>query len=162
MPEAHRLAVPIVSPQRAVHEQRVLVKPHDWTRGAIVHRLKVDAGDPTYEQPWTPDVADALERAASEAARRLDVALRQAPPDADERLAWLLPTIDDGLARTIAACASAAAPDLWLTLAGGRHLALRAGKFWRRERGKLLHYKPAPDVHLPRDLRAVVRDLLRT
>ena len=159
-PEAYRLAVPVVSPQRQVHEQRVLVKPHDWTRGAVAHRLKVDGGDPTYEQPWDDASAGPLQRACSEAANRLDLTVESAEPDADERLAWTISTLDAGLARTLAACASAAASDLWLTLAGERRLAVKAGKFWRRERGRLLHYKPAPDIHLPRDLRASVRDLL--
>ena len=62
------------------------------------------------------------------------------------------------MTRTVAACCSGLRPGLWLTL--GR-LAVRDTTFWRLGRGMNADYHPARDVHLPRDVRARVRDLLR-
>ena len=152
------IAVPVVSPQRAVHERRVLVKPHDWTREAVVHRAKTDAGDPQFEQPWDDGRAARVAAAATEAARRLAVELTSI--ETADRLAYNIPLPPaDPRSLAVAACASAASAGTWVTLSA--KLASRDGRFWRRERGRLLNFRPAGDLHLTRDVRAAVRDLLR-
>ena len=152
------IAVPVVSPQRAVHERRVLVKPHDWTREAVVHRARIDAGDPQFEQPWDAERAARVVAAVNEAARRLGVEI--ASIETTDRLAYGVPLPPaDPRSLAVAACASAASAGTWVTLSP--KLASRDGRFWRRERGRLLNFRPARDVHLTHEVRAAVRDLLR-
>jgi hypothetical protein len=153
------LIVPVVSPQRAVHEERALIKPHDWTRAAIQHRLQVDAGRPEVEQPWQPSAAGTLADVARQAATRLGVTLRPVEPASGEhlRLAIDRPPRDPATL-AVGTCCSIHRPELWFTL--GR-LVLHQGGFWRRQRGRMLHYSRATDVHLPRPVRQQLADLLR-
>ena len=156
-PAALVLEVPLVSPQRRLHALRAFVKPHDWTREAVRHRIEADA-DGSVEQPWQPAFRAVALAAATVAAERLGVAVAVAEDDANARLrlAFDRDTAAE-LARAVGVVCSRRLPQTWWTLDA---LALLDGRFWRRERGRLLHLRPAADVHLPRDVRARVRDLL--
>src|SRR3954471_14892964 len=59
----HLLACPRVSPEWELGALRALMKPHDWTRGAVAHRPA--------EQPWAPGAAAAVEGATHEVVARL-------------------------------------------------------------------------------------------
>ncbi len=152
------LEVPVVSPQRALHALRVTVKPHDWTREAIRHRLSVDASG-SAEQPWRVEWRQVAEGAIAAAAQRLGVKVRLAcDADASVHLrAIFAEGTPEELARAVGVVLSSHLPETWFTL--GR-LALLRGQFWRRERGYGLHLRPAKDVHLPRAVRGSIRDLL--
>ena len=158
------VVVPRVSPQRAAHERRVLVKPHDWTRAAVAHRMRLDAGDPAFEQPWDDRRRRRVAEACRAAAGRLSLDLHDlidagAADAADAHFAVRLPLGPLAAASlAVAACASAASPGTWVQIG---KLAARDARFFRREHGRLLNYRPAPDVHLSRDVRSAVRDLLK-
>ena len=155
-PAALLLEVPALSPQRQLHALRAFVKPHDWTREAVRHRLETDA-DGSIEQEWRDGYAPLALAAASEAAGRLGVTFKKIDRgEARLRLRFSDATGED-LSRAVAVVCSSRLPRTWWTL--GR-LSLFGGRFWRRERGRLLHLRPAADVHLRRDIRAAVRDLL--
>jgi len=154
------IIVPHRSPQRSAHEERVLVKPHDWTRAAVTHRVASDGGRPEIEQPWEPRDAEVLVEVATEAAETFGVRVVSAgPDDAHLRLGvdFGEAAPDDAITRAIALCCSAARPRLWLLV--GRY-AIRGGVVWRRQRGVTPNWREARDVHLPRDVRAKVRYLL--
>lgn len=179
------LEVPLGSPQRALHARRVVIKPHDWTREAIRHRLDVnDRADA--EQVWRDEWIEVLRESATETAARLGLNIEidsepegaAAAGDADvatdaraeaestepmrspqhicARVRFAQDT-PQALARAVALACSARLPRTWFCM--GR-LALLGGKFWRRERGYRLHLRPVRDVHLPREVRAKIRDLL--
>src|SRR5690349_21715977 len=57
------LACPRVSPQWELGALRVLMKPHDWTRGAIEHQRK--------EQRWPAGAREVVEGAREDVARAL-------------------------------------------------------------------------------------------
>ena len=59
--------------------------------------------------------------------------------------------------RAIALACSIALPDTWFLL---KPLALFGGRFFRRERGYRLHLRPATDIHVPREVRTALSDLL--
>ena len=134
---------------------RAFVKPHDWTREAIRHRLETDA-DGSYEQPWEPEYARQATDAAARAAERLGVSY-EAVPGATHLSFRFAPGTAAELARAVGVVCSRRLPRTWWTV---DRLALLDGRFWRRQRGRMLHLKPAPDVHLPREVRAAIRDLL--
>lgn len=177
------LEVPLGSPQRALHAQRVVIKPHDWTRQAIRHRLDVDDRAEA-EQIWQPSWFELLRETAAEAAGRLGVDLQiesepagavaqglsvgreeaadswqvlRVPEQVSARVKFA-PDTPPVLARAVALACSARLPRTWFCM--GR-LALLGGEFWRRERGYRLHLRPVRDVHLPRQVRAKIRDLLK-
>ena len=153
------LEVPAVSPQRRLHALRAFVKPHDWTREAVRHRIEADA-DGTMEQAWQPEFAEIALVAARAATERLGLATPhcQANPDTETRFRLTLAEgIDPPFSRAVAVVCSRRLAATWWTLGD---LALLDGRFWRRERGRKLHLRPAADVHLPRPVRAAIRDLL--
>lgn len=154
------LEVPRRSPQRQLHALRAFIRPHEWTRDAVRHRLAVDPSD-AFEQSWDPQWAGGLIRAAQAAAGRLGVRVQAELPAAGEDVHLRLcfaPEVSEHDARAVALACSARLSNTWLHL--GR-LYVYGGRFWRRERGYRLHLRPAADVHLPRHVRARVRDLLR-
>lgn len=156
------LEVPVASPQRQLHALRVTVKPHDWTREAIQHRLAVDSHVGA-EQTWHPEWADSLASAAQGAAERLRIGLSlesgsaAADPDGIHMAVRFAPGTPLAAARAVAVVCSSRLPDTWFRL---EPLALLGGRFYRRERGYRLHLRPAGDIHIPREMRALVRDLL--
>ena len=152
-PPSLAIEVPRRSPQRELHELRVLMKPHDWTRDAVRHRKAVDRDDPLGEQPWRDEDAATISKAAAAAAERLGLEVTVDREGEDVRLRVAFADATEPMARAVAACCSAAVPHLWLTF--GR-LAVYDGKFWRRERGVRFSLKPAPDVHLPREVRTLL------
>lgn len=173
IPAPLELNVPALSPQRVMHAMRVVVKPHDWTRDAIRHRLDTD-GDAGAEQVWTPDSAPFLDDLARRACERLGMVpiptaeLGDAPaPGGLSELGiklppslWRLkfaPETPLGHRRGLAEVCSRHLPATWFWL---EPLAVRGGRFWRREKGFRLHLRVANDVHLPREVRAVLKGLL--
>ncbi len=156
---ATRLEVPVASPHRQLHVLRAFIKPHDWTREAIRHRLDVDA-DPAAEQPWRAEWELPFAEAARAAAGRLHLAVEiDAAADATETYAAVdFPAEASADAvRAVATACSARLPEVWMTLG---QLYLRGGQFWRRERGRGLSLRRATNVHVPREIRATLRDLL--
>src|SRR5687767_115940 len=144
------IEVPVASPQRQLHALRVTVKPHDWTRDAIRHRLAVDSRLGA-EQSWRSEWAEVLAGAAAEAAQRLGFAVTVdlKPGSEDPEGAHLAIRFPAGTpltaARAVAAVCSSRLPDTWFRL---DRLALLGGRFYRRERGYRLHLRPTSDVHL--------------
>ena len=156
-PAALVLAVPLVSPQRRLHALRAFVKPHDWTREAVRHRIEADA-DGSMEQAWAAEFRPVALQAAAVAAERLGVGFEVAAAGEEHKLRLTFAgETPPELARAVGVVCSRRLPQTWWTL---DQLALLGGRFWRRQRGRLLHLRPAADVHLPRDVRASIRDLL--
>ncbi len=154
--------MPLHSPKRQADELRVLMKPHDWTRQALVHRVAADAGRPEVEQPWHADDEAVLLERAMKAADRLTLTLQTVETDADERLRLEVvgttgPAVESSL-RAVAATCSALRPKLWFVI--GR-VAMHQGQFWRRKRGATPQWIEHKSLHLTRDARAAVRDLLK-
>jgi hypothetical protein len=142
------LACPRTSPEWELGALRALIKPQ--TKGAIIHR--------DGRQTWPADAEAAVRRIAAEVERRLVLPVELHLPDEGEYFFLTripFPRQTDGLA--FAAALSTALPDLWFTY--GR-LYLRSGKFYRRERGVKLWLVEASNVHLPRELRAALRDMI--
>ena len=151
------LEVPVIAPQRRLHAWRAFVKPHDWTREAVRHRLEADA-DGSAEQEWEPSFAGVALDVAGRAAERLGVKFGCLDASEEARLQF---AFVDGtppeLARGVAVVCSRRLPKTWWTL---HDLALLDGHFYRRGRGRAYHLSPATNVHLPLDVRATLRDLL--
>ena len=144
------LACPRVSPEWELGALRVLMKPHDWTRGAIEHR--------TPGQVWPQGAAAAVGEALAAAGRRLGLEVPVHFPDAGDFyfVAELSESqLDAG--RALGLALSRQLPGLWLTM---DRLWVRDGRFFRRERGFKLNLVEATNVHLPRALRASLKGLL--
>lgn len=142
------LACPRISPEWELGALRALIKPQ--TKGAIIHR--------DGRQTWPADAEATVRRIAAVLEQRLVLPLEiHLPAEGEYFFLARIPAKrqTDGLA--LAAALSAALPDLWFTY--GR-LYLRAGRFYRRERGVKLWLVEASNVHLPRELRAALRDVI--
>ncbi|MEM7809462.1 MAG: hypothetical protein AAF561_15245, partial [Planctomycetota bacterium] len=159
-PSMLAIVVPVVSPKRASDELRVLMKPHDWTRNAVRHRVAIDAGKAEIEQPWQAEDAGPLVDRAIEAAGRLSLGLTSVEPESDERLRLevepspLRPEAVETRLHAIALACSFCLPKLWL-LAG--RLAVHDCRFWRLARGATPHWVEHKSKHLTREDRATLR-----
>ena len=149
----HLLTCPRVSPEWELAALRVLMKPHEWTRGVIEHR---DGA-----QPWPSGHARTVRRTVADVAERLsfEAALPLHLPDAGDF--WFVVEVPDGhsdLARALAVVLSRRLPGLWLTL---DRLYVRDGRFFRRRRDNTFKFRlvPATTVHLPRAVRSALREL---
>lgn len=144
------LACPRVSPEWELGALRVLMKPHDWTRGAIEHR--------TPAQQWPPGATTEVEAALAAVRERLGIDPPAHFPDAGDF--FFLAELDASqphAGRALALVLSRRLPGLWLTI---DRLFVRDGRFYRRERGVKLNLVEATNVHLPRQTRAKLRGLL--
>ena len=144
------LACPRVSPEWELGALRVLMKPHDWTRGAIEHRRP--------DQRLRRGARDQVESARQLFRQRLDADFEVHFPDAGDFF-FVAEVPDDRLdaARAFALLLSARLPGVWLTL---DRLFVLDGRFYRRQRGYKFNLVPASNIHLPRDVRAALRDVL--
>ena len=143
------LACPRVSPEWELGALRVLMKPHDWTRGAIEHRSR--------HQPWPAGAAAEVEAAREALRLRLGFDRPVHFPDAgDFHFVADIPEADLVAARAFAVVVSRRLPGVWLTL---DRLFVRDGRFFRRERGFKLNLAEATNVHLPREVRAKLKGL---
>jgi hypothetical protein len=143
------LACPRVAPDWELGALRVLMKPHDWTRGAIEHRTPV--------QPWPPTARRAIEAAREDVAQRLDFAPDLHFPDGGDFYfvaEYTQPQLD--AARALALVISRRLPGVWLAL---DRLFVRDGRFFRRERGYKFDLVEATNVHLSRATRAALKGL---
>ena len=143
------LACPRVAPDWELGALRVLMKPHDWTRGAIEHRTPL--------QPWPAGARATVEAARDDVAGRLGFAPPLHFPDAGDFFflaEYAEPQLD--AARALALVVSRRLPGLWLTL---DPLFVRDGRFFRRERGYKFNLVEATNVHLSRSARAALRGL---
>lgn len=149
------LTCPRVSPEWEFNALRVLMKPHDWTRGALEHR--------SGEQHWPTAAAPIVEGITRDVAERLSV---NPPPRVHfpaQGEAWTVievtePAGGEALLRGLAAVLSKRLPGLWFT---ADRLYARDGRFFRRKRDGTykLRLVPAASVHLPRPVRAAIRGL---
>jgi len=129
---------------------RVLVKPHDWTRGAVEHRRP--------EQPWPAGAAAHVAEAFGEVRQRLAMeGVVHFPPAGDFHFLAELPASQQDAARALALVVSSQLPGVWLTL---DRLFVRDGCFFRRERGFKFNLVEAMNVRLPRGVRAKLKGLL--
>lgn len=144
------LGAPKASPEWELGALRVLMKPHDWTRGAIAHR--------TPFQTWPADGAARVDEAFAVARQRLGFDATAHFPEAGDFhfLAQFTGSVSTN-ARALALLISRRLPGLWLTV---DRLFVRDGKFYRRERGFKLNLAEATNVHLPRETRAKLKGLL--
>jgi hypothetical protein len=141
-------ACPRVAPDWELAALRTLMKPQ--ARGAIDHRAATQA--------W-PAGAEAVVRAACHDAR---ARLGYGPPlhfprEGDYAFAAEVDAASLEDAKGFALLVSTRLPHAWFVF--GR-LFLKAGRFYRRERGVKLNLVPATNVHLTRPVRAALRDLL--
>jgi hypothetical protein len=150
----HLLACPKISPEWELGALRALMKPHDWTRGAVAHRPA--------EQPWPTGAAASVERAVNEVIARLkpDPPPRLHVPEAGDY--WFVVEAAENqldVAKALAVVLSKRVPGVWITL--GR-IYVRDGHFFRHKRDNTfkLRLVPSTNIHLPRDVRAAVRGLL--
>ena len=147
------LAYPRVSPEWELGALRALMKPHDWTRGAIAHR-------PAH-QPF--GAADLRAVAATVAAVCQRLSLDPPPlhfPEGGDF--WFVVEADDARLEEMKALGLALSkrlPSAWLTL--GRHY-FRGGKFFRRKRDNTFKFRivPSTSTHLARPMRAALRGLV--
>jgi len=142
------LACPRASPEWELGALRALIKPQ--TRGAIIHR--------DGRQTWPADAEATVRRVAASIEQRLVLPVElHLPAEGEYFFLARIPSRrqTDGLA--LAAALSAALPGLWFIY--GR-LYLRAGRFYRRERGVKLWLVEASNVHLPREMRVALRDMI--
>jgi len=143
------LACPRVSPEWELAALRALIKPQ--TKAAIAHR--------SAKQLWTRDadgiVAVACDRVAERLGARFEPHLS---PDGDYHFFLEFPASDVEPAKALALLLSRRLPKHWLVF---DRLLVHNGRFYRRRRGYMLTLRPASDVHLKRDIRAAVRDLLK-
>jgi hypothetical protein len=148
------LACPKVSPEWELGALRALMKPHDWTRGAVAHRPA--------EQPWPTGAAAEVEAAFDETIARLKPVpppLLHFPEGGDFR--FVVEAAHDQLdvAKALAVVLSKRLPTAWITL--GR-IYVREGRFFRRKRDNTFKFRlvPSTNIHLPREVRAALRGLL--
>ena len=150
----HLLAYPRVSPEWELGALRALMKPHDWTRGAIAHR-------PAH-QPWSA----AIRRLVEEMTAALVERLKPNPPPRlhfpEQGDFWfVIEAVEDQLdvAKALGVVLSKRLPRAWMTL--GR-IHFRDGRFYRRKRDNTFKFRlvPSATVHLPRPVRAALRDIL--
>jgi hypothetical protein len=146
----HVLACPRVSPEWELGALRVLMKPHDWTRGAIEHRRP--------EQPWPAHAATAVEASRQDLGRALGFDPPVHLPAAGDF--HLVAEVDEAhldAARAFGVVLSRRLPGVWLTL---DRLFIRDGRFFRRERGFKFNLVEATNVHLSREVRAKLRAIV--
>lgn len=144
----HLLACPRVSPEWELAALRALIKPQ--TKQSITHR--------TARQPWTRQCDSVVASACGDLAERLGVRFEpHLSPDGDYHLFLEFPGSDVEPAKALALLLSRRLPKHWLVF---DRLLVHNGRFYRRRRGYMLTLRPASDVHLRRDIRAAVRDLL--
>lgn len=142
------LACPRVSPEWEIAALRALVKPQ--TKGAVEHRTGL--------QRWPRNGSQIVGEVCPLIAGRLNATFEPHLPDAGEYHFLLHAPADQAAAlRALALSLSARLPSLWFVL--GR-LFVHNGRFFRRRFGYRLELRPATNVHLPRDVRAAVKDLL--
>jgi hypothetical protein len=142
------LACPRVAPDWELGALRALMKPQ--TRGAIAHRKAA--------QSWDAGAVGTIERSASDARERVGFdAEVHFPVEGDYLFASEIERTACEEAKGFAVLASTRLPELWFVL--GR-VFVKAGRFYRRERGFKLNLVPATNVHLTRPIRAALRDLL--
>ena len=144
------LACPRVSPEWELGALRVLMKPHDWTRGKLEHRKP--------GQVWPPHAPAVVEAVREVARERLDFDPAVHLPDAgDFHLVADASEERSDDVRAFALLLSRRLPGLWLTV---DRLFVRDGRFFRRERRFKFDLAPARNVHLPRRVRAALRGQL--
>ena len=143
---ARLLACPRISPEWELAALQALIKPQ--LKGAILHR--------TAEQKWTRSMQRALHHTSDALLQSLGTQIDIHLPAAGDYhfLADITDAPPDD-ARAWAIAISKALPDLWLVL--GR-LFLKNGQFYRRRYGYKLSLVPAKNIHLPRALRAAIKD----
>ena len=144
------LACARVSPQWELGALRVLMKPHDWTRGAIEHQPK--------RQPWPAGAREAVEAARADVARALGFEPPVHFPDEGEY--WVVAEVEQRqieAARALAVVWSRRVAGVWFTI---DRLYVRDGKFYRRERGYKFNLVEATNVHLAREVRGRLRGVL--
>ena len=139
-------ACPRISPEWELAALTNLMKPKEHTKGAIRHRPA--------EQPWPAGAAAAADAAAALVRERLlfDPPL-QFPDAGDYWLVAQVPAANVEEAKALAVVLSKALPDLWFVL---DRLFVKAGTFYRRERGYKLNLVEATNVHLTRAVRAAI------
>lgn len=143
-------ACPRVAPDWELGALRALMKPQ--ARGRIAHHPAL--------QDWRPADAERVIRAACRDARdRLGYEPAVHFPTSGGDFVFAAEVDDAALddAKGFALLVSTRLPQLWFVF--GR-LFLKAGRFYRRERGVKLNLVPATNVHLTRPVRAALRGLL--
>lgn len=154
-PEAVALLLPKLDPSWELAALTALMKPP---------RRSVVVSHGTASQRVDEGMATRLEELARVVAGRLGVGVAVEWPEGGDFLAVVrVDPATDEVYRAMAAVLSSATPGLaWkLTVTGGLgSLVVRDGRFFRRTRRTQLALSPARDVHLPREVRAAVSDLI--
>jgi hypothetical protein len=142
------LGCPRICPDWEYAALRALIKPQ--TKGAILHRPAL--------QKWPARGAAVVADCRALVVARLGVDLPVETVDrGDYWLAGQIHAEQEPFARALAVLLSRRLGPLWLVLGG---LFVREGRFFRRQRGYKFHLKAARDVHLRREVRAALGDVL--
>jgi hypothetical protein len=141
------LGCPRISPDWELAALQALIKPQK--RGPILHR----AAEQVMPRDWRQIVETTSESLRETLAFALDF---HCPTSGDYWFAAQIDPAETALARATAVALSQRLPGVWLTVG---KLFVRDGQFFRRQFGTKLHLVPAANIHLPRDLRAMLRKL---
>jgi hypothetical protein len=141
------LAVPRVAPDWELAALKALMKPQ--LRGAIEHRRA--------EQEIPEDARHQIEAYCGSFNHALHVDINpHFPRTGDHWMLINLAGVSRELSRTLAVGISKQLPGVWFVL---DRLFILDGRFYRRIQGYKLQLGPASDVHLPRELRAMLRKI---
>jgi hypothetical protein len=144
------IACPRISPEYELAVVSVLMKPKEITKGKVQHR--------SGEQAWPADAEQRARAVVDEVSRRLDVRWEISfPPVGEYFMVGEVPRGYQEESKALAAALSTAFAENWFVL--GR-LFIKGGRFYRRRFGYRMEVVPATNVHLPRALRAQIKELL--
>lgn len=142
------MACPRISPDWELAALRALMKPQ--LKGAILHRVAA--------QPWPRDAAHRIDLLRHEIIGRIGFEVSpHLPEGGDYHLVCGIAPSQETQARAFAVALSKQFQKTWFVI--GR-LFVRDRVFWRRRFGTQLTLVRASDVHLPREMRAVLRGII--
>lgn len=125
------------------------MKPKPHTKGAIEHRSP--------NQPWTSADDRAVDQVCTALVERIGFQPEVLRAAGEYHVLLRVPADQLTDAKAAALAFSRAVPHAWFIL---DRLFVRAGRFYRRERGYKLALVPATNVHLPRELRSKLRGIV--
>ncbi len=142
------MGCPRICPEWEMAALRALMKPQ--LKDAILHRPA--------QQPWPRDALERIGCLRQQLANRTgyDPSLHL-PPDGDYYLVSAVAPSEEVQARAFALALSKQFRQTWFVV--GR-LFVRDRAFWRRRFGTQLTIARASNVHLPRELRSVLRGII--
>jgi hypothetical protein len=147
-PQSLLMGCPRISPEWELAALRALMKPQ--LKGAILHRAAA--------QRWPRDAGGRIDALRREVAGRTGFdPLPHLPPDGDYHLICAVAPSQEAEARAFALALSKQFRQTWFVI--GR-LFVRDQTFWRRRFATQLTLVRASNVHLPRELRSLLKGII--